>query len=224
MAITVPLIPAKTHAMNEISLQSIEAESTDLSTILFEASSDGIIILNEQKEIIKVNPNALALFNYSENELLNQPFAALFSNAKNDSILPLPDDLFMGSNSSEEKRTQTVLAKKKNGEDLVVAMTSLSFEEDGTKRILLLFSDHQNYSMNELINRYASITSHEMKTPLTSILTSTYLLEKYIEAQSEVDKQKKHVEMIKLSAQQLNSIITDFLAKLNTEEDRANNS
>lgn len=210
--------------MNEISLQSIEAESTDLSNILFEASSDGIIILNEQKEIIKVNPNVLALFNYSEKELLYQPFATLFSSAKNDSVLPLPDDLFMDTYSSEGKRTQTVLAKKKNGEDIVIAMTSLSFEEDGKKRILLLFSDHQHYSMNELIKRFASISSHEMKTPLTSILTSTYLLEKYIDVQSEVDKQKKHIEMIKLSAQQLNSIITDFLAKLNADEYRVHHS
>lgn len=220
MAIAVPLKSANTHTMNEISFQTIEAEKANLSDLLFKASSDGILILNEENEIIKVNPNVLSLFSYTESELLHQPFELLFAGKKKEALLPLPEDFFFNTDASEGNRTQIVLAKKKNGDDIVIELTSLFFEEEGKKRILVLFSDHQKYSMNELIKRFASMASHEMKTPLTSILSSTFLLEKYITAQSEFEKQRKHVEMIKLSAQQLNSIINDFLSHVKEDDHR----
>ncbi|PWL37647.1 PAS domain-containing sensor histidine kinase [Flagellimonas aquimarina] len=66
-------------------------------------------------------------------------------------------------------------------------------------------------SLNELKTKFLSLVSHEFKTPLTSILTSTALLSKYTETDQQ-EKRNKHIETIKSKVKHLNDILTDFLS------------
>lgn len=66
-------------------------------------------------------------------------------------------------------------------------------------------------SLNELKTKFLSLVSHEFKTPLTSILTSTALLSKYTETEQQ-EKRNKHIETIKSKVKHLNDILTDFLS------------
>ena len=50
--------------------------------------------------------------------------------------------------------------------------------------------------LNELKTRFLSLVSHEFKTPLSSILTSVTLLEKYTQTEQQ-EKRSKHVNTIK---------------------------
>ncbi|MBO0323700.1 PAS domain-containing sensor histidine kinase [Muricauda sp. CAU 1633] len=65
--------------------------------------------------------------------------------------------------------------------------------------------------LNELKTKFLSLVSHEFKTPLTSILTSTSLLSKYTETE-EQQKRDKHINTIKEKVKYLDSILTDFLS------------
>lgn len=65
--------------------------------------------------------------------------------------------------------------------------------------------------LNELKTKFLSLVSHEFKTPLTSILTSTSLLSKYTEAEQQ-DKRDKHIETIKSKVKHLDNILSDFLS------------
>ncbi|WP_235932892.1 sensor histidine kinase [Flagellimonas sediminis] len=65
--------------------------------------------------------------------------------------------------------------------------------------------------LNELKTKFLSLVSHEFKTPLTSILTSTSLLSKYTETDQQ-DKRDKHINTIKSKVRHLDSILTDFLS------------
>ncbi|WP_044397506.1 PAS domain-containing sensor histidine kinase [Lacinutrix sp. Hel_I_90] len=65
--------------------------------------------------------------------------------------------------------------------------------------------------LNELKTKFLSLVSHEFKTPLAGILTSTMLLSKYtLEAQQ--DKRDKHIETITKKVHYLDTILNDFLS------------
>jgi len=66
-------------------------------------------------------------------------------------------------------------------------------------------------SANEMKSRFVSIASHEFRTPLSAILTSASLLEKYTDPEF-ADKRKKHFERIKLSVRNLTGVLEDFLS------------
>lgn len=79
--------------------------------------------------------------------------------------------------------------------------------------------------LNEMKSRFVSIASHEFRTPLSAILSSTSLVEHYTNADQE-DKRKKHIDRIKSSVRNLTSILDDFLSleKLEQGKVEAHNS
>lgn len=73
--------------------------------------------------------------------------------------------------------------------------------------------------LNEMKSRFVSMASHEFRTPLSTILSSTSLIEKYIERE-EYDKTNKHTGRIRNSIHGLTEILNDFLSvdKLETQK------
>jgi PAS domain S-box-containing protein len=70
---------------------------------------------------------------------------------------------------------------------------------------------HNEKMVNEMKTTFVSMASHEFRTPLTSILSSAILMEKYNNLK-QYDKQSRHVERIKSSVKQLTAILEDFLS------------
>jgi PAS domain S-box-containing protein len=65
--------------------------------------------------------------------------------------------------------------------------------------------------LNELKTKFLSLVSHEFKTPLSGILTSTILLGKYKLAEQQ-EKRDKHIKTITDKVHYLNNILNDFLS------------
>ncbi|TJY35772.1 PAS domain S-box protein [Pontimicrobium aquaticum] len=65
--------------------------------------------------------------------------------------------------------------------------------------------------LNELKTKFLSLVSHEFKTPLSGILTSTILLSKYTQ-EDQQHKRDKHIKTITDEVHHLNNILTDFLS------------
>ncbi len=75
--------------------------------------------------------------------------------------------------------------------------------------------------LNELKSRFVSMASHEFRTPLSTILSSISLLERYTDP-SQADKREKHIVRIKKSIKDLTDILEDFLSIGKLEEGRVN--
>ena len=71
--------------------------------------------------------------------------------------------------------------------------------------------------LSELKSRFVSTASHEFRTPLSSILSSVYLLSKYTSAEDQF-KRDKHIERITSSVSFLTDILNDFLSVEKIEE------
>jgi PAS domain S-box-containing protein len=71
--------------------------------------------------------------------------------------------------------------------------------------------------LGELKSRFVSMASHEFRTPLTAVLTSAALIEKYPGGDQQ-DKRLKHLQRIKQSVTHLNDILEEFLSVGRIEE------
>lgn len=71
--------------------------------------------------------------------------------------------------------------------------------------------------LNELKSRFVSMASHEFRTPLSTILSSAFLIEKYSESNEQPDR-LKHIHRITASVTMLTDILNDFLSLGKIEE------
>lgn len=71
--------------------------------------------------------------------------------------------------------------------------------------------------LGELKSRFVSMASHEFRTPLTAVLNSTSLIEKYPNTDQQ-DKRQKHLQRIRASVKHLNDILEEFLSVGRLEE------
>ncbi len=65
--------------------------------------------------------------------------------------------------------------------------------------------------LNEIKGRFVSMASHEFRTPLSTVLSSASLLDKYTAADDQ-EKRTRHIEKIKNSVKHLNNLLEDFLS------------
>lgn len=71
--------------------------------------------------------------------------------------------------------------------------------------------------LNELKSRFVSLASHEFRTPLSTVLSSAYLISKYARAEDQPQREK-HLQRIISSVNMLTDILNDFLSVGKMEE------
>ncbi len=75
----------------------------------------------------------------------------------------------------------------------------------------LELSLQKEIELGDLKTRFVSMASHEFRTPLTSILSSAALIEKYVQAEDQ-PKRSQHIQRIKSSVAHLTEILEEFLS------------
>lgn len=109
-------------------------------------------------------------------------------------------------NEDLEKRVE------KRTSELVLANKKLEESKEEISRAY-----EKERELGELKSRFVSMASHEFRTPLSTILSSISLIEKYNDP-SQNEKRLKHVERIKSTVKNLTEILNDLLSLGKLEE------
>ena len=88
-------------------------------------------------------------------------------------------------------------------------LNEMEYRKEAEKQIRLSLARQRE--LNQLKSRFASMASHEFRTPLGGILTSASLIARYNEQEDE-RKRAKHVHIIKKSVKNLTNILNEFLS------------
>lgn len=217
------LAEANAQLQKEMEERSIIQEALRDSERLYSTMArnfpNGIIcVLNKQLEIIFIDGKELQVFGLKPDELIGKPVQ---------SLLPLTD----------LKDIMNQLSKVFNWESLAFEMqfrdhhynliaVPLPDIKGFVKEILLVIQNvtelkkaadeilsalEKERNLNEMKSKFVSIASHEFRTPLSTILSSVTLIDKY-KNEEDNEKRLKHIERIKNSVKNLTEILNDFLS------------
>lgn len=152
-----------------------------IEKIILRSMNEGVITLECTGDIYTVNPSALRILGFREEELKGRKFAEVFLNdAANDKFT----DLFV--NAVYHGVTTTygeVLFKRPDGQtvDLSVATSFLEIDEcrPGFESVIAVFRDITAFkNLERTRQRAVDHLSHELKTPLSIIGASVEMLKK----------------------------------------------
>jgi PAS domain S-box-containing protein len=238
---------------------------------VFTNATIGIIVSNQNGQIVSVNQLARQLFGYPDDKLIGQSIDILVpmeggrSHAKlRESFVAKPQVRSMGHNRDLKARrhdgsvfpVEVSLSYFRLDEELYVVayIIDITFKKEA-ERELLAHRDHierlnadleqkvadrthallntldqlerskdelaralaAERELGELKSRFVSMASHEFRTPLTAVLTSATLIEKY-PGSDQQDKRQKHLDRIRASVNHLNDILEEFLSVGRLEE------
>ncbi len=98
-----------------------------------------------------------------------------------------------------------------------VEQLEYQIKEAQEKDIQLREALEKEKDLNELKSRFVSLASHEFRTPLSTVLSSIYLVQKYPNTEDQ-PKREKHIQRIVSSVNMLTDILNDFLSVGKIEE------
>lgn len=163
----------------------------------------------------KVFPVEVSLSYFTVNK---QTFVFAFvidiSIRKNHEAMVLQQQQELEKISKEIKKMNSHLEQKveERTEMLREALSELERSKEELKDAL-----ENEKELSELKSRFVTMASHEFRTPLSTILSSSFLLEKYNQ-QAPNEKVEKHLHRIKGAVAGMKSILEDFLSLGKLEE------
>ena len=137
-------------------------------------------------------------------------------------VIAFINDISLRKESEQSiKKLNSELEKKvhERTEALADAIVKLQKQiketEDAKKDLAVALAKEKD--LNELKSRFVSMASHEFRTPLSTILSSTYLLQQYVTTDDQ-PKREKHLERILSAVSSLDDILEDLLSVGKIEE------
>lgn len=205
--------------------------------MLYATNKDGIIQF--------FNPEAVRLTGYQESEVVDKLSSVIFHRQLELNMCreQLLQKNITAETDFEVVKQKSLLNEivglecmfvNKNEEEIPVSLTmtpiwdaknqlngfmGVAFDMTENKRIRAELIDalSKEKQLGEMKSRFVSMASHEFRTPLSTILSSAYLAEKYTDT-LEQPKREKHLKRIVNAVNNLTNILNEFLSVGKIEE------
>ncbi|HEX2607087.1 MAG TPA: PAS domain S-box protein [Flavisolibacter sp.] len=103
-----------------------------------------------------------------------------------------------------------ITARKQAEEELVKSNEQLETKVQ-ERTLELTQALEREKELSDMKSRFVSMASHEFRTPLSAILSSTSLVEHYLQPE-QTEKRTKHLDRIRSSVKNLTNILDEFLS------------
>ncbi|HON73383.1 MAG TPA: ATP-binding protein, partial [bacterium] len=188
-------------------------EENKLYTRLFQSIQEGVIVVNKNREVLRINPTGLKLLNIeNDKNLEGRPLIEAIWNYTLDEM------------TERSIATGDVLSKEVTFDYLdsriMDTLVSPMFNEKGEIRgAIIVFTDVTEKKRLEKVRQdFISNISHELKTPLTSIKA---MVEVLLEGGAEDAKLRRDfLENINQEVDRLSKLVSDLLLLSRLESDR----
>lgn len=205
----------KLKKFEESTLGKLLTEKNKSITIV-KSIPDPLIVLDNNYKILLLNKSCERLFSIDESDILNTYFLDAINNTS------LFDFIYSSSKSQNNKPNQKIICINCNGLnyyfDVLVSCVKDS-NEDIHGVVVVLQNITKSKELEKIKNDFVSVISHEFKTPLTSIMMGSTLMEE-TDLGSLNERQRQIILTIKESSYKLNDLVTDLLklAKIESKE------
>lgn len=161
-------------------------------------SEDGIIVIDNDKKILLINPSAQSMFDLDDSAIGKYFIEVIRSYQLERAINNIP-----------EKEVEVIINYSKEKELKIRATNAISYEnKEEVLGVLIIVQDITKVKMLETIRSdFVANVSHELKTPLTSIKGFCETL-KVVE---EKEVRDKFLDIINIEAERLTNLINDIL-------------
>ena len=205
-----------------------------------------IFVTNKEGIVKFFNPEAEKITGYESSEIINKLTPVIFHLENDIQICKEQLEKEMGLNfenmfdilkikaEKNEMVNHECVYKTKKGDsiDVVITLTPIYNKNEGISGYLGVSMDiskrkeaesnlvealKKEKKLGELKSRFVSMASHEFRTPLSTILSSAFLVEKYT-TEEQQPKREKHLERIVSSVNNLTNILNEFLSVGKIEE------
>lgn len=183
----------------------LEAQRSQMQTIM-DTMGEGLVY-SVDGVIAYVNRAFAALLGYQPSELVGKPFALLIALSD-----PTQTPVFVSS----LQRLETGL-KKSDGSTVRVALTSSPVKQNDTRgRYVIIVRDITQEVANKLQrDNFFARASHDLRSPLTSLMTRLYLLSK------KPDQLETHLKVLNHVSNQMLELVNDLLDVSRLEQPNA---
>ncbi|WPV64124.1 PAS domain-containing sensor histidine kinase [Chitinophaga sp. LS1] len=125
------------------------------------------------------------------------------------------------NNITERKKAEEKLEKMHNELEQKIAertqQLTQALEQLELSKQEVMIALNKEKELSELKSRFVSMASHEFRTPLSTILSSAFLVNQYINTEDQ-PKRSKHIQRIISSVTLLTEVLNDFLSVGKIEE------
>lgn len=198
IVVKVVILKVSTSINKELkeNINEVTRQKKQIETILLNMT-DGIIAFNLDGKIIHINPAAKTFLNINE----ENNFEEIFDKYNLD--INLEKIIYLESWTSSEK--------KLNLEDMSINLFFAPFknEDDRPGGLIVVIQDiTEHVKLDSMRKRFVADVSHELKTPITSIMGYADTL---LESEVDSETNKKFLERISNEASRMARLVSDLL-------------
>lgn len=193
------LTNAFTLMTNELreNLNEVNRQKKQIETILLHMT-DGIIAFDMEGKIMHINPAATDLLNLTEKE---NTFDKIFGKLNID--INLEKTVYLENWTSSEQRMQV------EDKYLNIFFASFKDENDIPSGIMVVIQDiTEHVKLDNMRKEFVADVSHELKTPITSIMGYSDTL---LEGEYDKDTQDRFLNVIASEARRMAKLVSDLL-------------
>ena len=208
----------------EQNLQESEARTRSI----IDSSLEAIISINTDGIITEWNKHATEMFAFDKNEITGKPFISLLAPQHQQELNEFIQSFSINSYILTKNKRMELVALRKTGEEflaelsivvvtikgdvfLSVFVRDITIRKKAEEELKIAYT--REAELNAMKTRFISMTSHEFRTPLTTIQSTTELLSIHLEKQDLIDKERinRYVDRISKEVLRLTALMNDIL-------------